>query len=871
MESRSTAHEMESLLELAPWVQELARKLVRDPDQAEDLAQDVLVAALETPRAAIRSQRSWLAGVLRNLLNERLRRDHRREAREEDAARPPETDATGELVARMTAHQAVVTTLMDLPEHYRTTLLRRYFDGQRPQFIAAEMQVPVSTVKTRLARGLELMRARLDHAAGGDGQQWLAGLAPLISVPIVPPSHAAEAGTGAAVAPSGLGLVALGGALASLVFGAIWLFGRDETTPVPELAVLAPHVATGVDAEELGTLARGDGAPTDERSAAAPTGAEPPAPVTRRPRADRGQRVRGRVVLPTGDPLAGVVVELRAESGPEPRAGTGATIAVTDRDGAFELAGLSSDGLVRVVGDAWVTLFAGRALGGGAPLVVVAPPGRIEGRVVDADGRAVAGARVAVRTPASLRAELGPELRSAGEVRYGATTARDGAFAIEPAPATAGLELCVEALATAGGAREVCRVLSGAALEVHELELPGPTAGAAILGRVVTAAGLAAEGVHVVLGGRSTRTDAGGSFAVTFDGELAGQRPQFIAAWSPGHGAALHELAADDRGRELVLELSGTTRSIRGLVRDRRGQPVPNAFVWLADPSFVAGAEVERPDGTSWLVAGHADLVRARPGPFVVECALAGRERESWPHATSGSDGRFELTGLLDREYALAGLSTGRLLAGRLDAVVPGAGDVELVLERIVGGGRRSGRVVDPAGEPVAGVQVSVVLPGFRLWDGERELYGVTHHEFASATDEAGRFFVEDLPPDAGLAFSSGAILPRTLEPDPIAEAGEAGELALEVVVRPALALRVELARPDEADAFRALDAAGEPSPLARVRGLDLTWHDELAIAGGRSEEVRVDAAVRAVELRRAGAVVRTVPVRRGDAPFVVR
>jgi len=64
------------------WIRALAHSLVRDPERAEDLAQDTVVAALETSPAAIRLPRSWLATVAVNLWRHRRRSEQRRRARE---------------------------------------------------------------------------------------------------------------------------------------------------------------------------------------------------------------------------------------------------------------------------------------------------------------------------------------------------------------------------------------------------------------------------------------------------------------------------------------------------------------------------------------------------------------------------------------------------------------------------------------------------------------------------------------------------------------------------------------------------------------------------------------------------------------------
>ena len=63
--------ELERVLAQDDWIRRLARRLVRDPHAADDLAQDAWVAALESGCEAA-APRRWLAGVLRNARRRRF-------------------------------------------------------------------------------------------------------------------------------------------------------------------------------------------------------------------------------------------------------------------------------------------------------------------------------------------------------------------------------------------------------------------------------------------------------------------------------------------------------------------------------------------------------------------------------------------------------------------------------------------------------------------------------------------------------------------------------------------------------------------------------------------------------------------------------
>src|SRR4051794_3062539 len=91
----------EQLLAHVEWMRRLALALVRDPDEADDLAQDGVQAALARPPLTDRPVRPWLAGVLRKLAKLRARGRGRR-ARREGAAEPGEAPASPEaLIARV--------------------------------------------------------------------------------------------------------------------------------------------------------------------------------------------------------------------------------------------------------------------------------------------------------------------------------------------------------------------------------------------------------------------------------------------------------------------------------------------------------------------------------------------------------------------------------------------------------------------------------------------------------------------------------------------------------------------------------------------------------------------------------------------------
>ena len=112
-------HEIDELLAEDDWIRRMARRLVSDPGQADDLAQDAWVTALNRPDEA-RSLRPWLTGVLRNLLRTTQRSAGRRQHREHSVARGEALPSTAELVEEVTLRREVASFPPILPQGARS-------------------------------------------------------------------------------------------------------------------------------------------------------------------------------------------------------------------------------------------------------------------------------------------------------------------------------------------------------------------------------------------------------------------------------------------------------------------------------------------------------------------------------------------------------------------------------------------------------------------------------------------------------------------------------------------------------------------------------------------------------------------------------
>jgi RNA polymerase sigma factor (sigma-70 family) len=305
------------LLAHEAWVKALARRLVADTDDADDLAQDALMAALEHPPRGLRRLRSWLGGVVRNLAARRRRDRAARRRGEAAAAATDRLPSVLEMHERAEMSIRIARAVFALEEPYRSAVLYRFFEDLPPREIAERLDVTVAAVETRLRRGLEKLRARLTRDFGAR-DKWRAALLPLTGAGVAPSatgasSMATESTSVGALLMStkikvGLGVAAIVIAAGTL---AVWP-GKDDPTP-PESVARAPAPVRPKTPESNVAAAAGEtpggsvDVPTRDRVPAAP----PPVAKTA-----EATTLEGRCVdAITGEPLAGCAVTLMGEPG----------------------------------------------------------------------------------------------------------------------------------------------------------------------------------------------------------------------------------------------------------------------------------------------------------------------------------------------------------------------------------------------------------------------------------------------------------------------------------------------------------------------------------------------------------------------------
>ena len=282
----------EALLGHTDFIRRLARSVLLDEHGAEDVTQDVLLAAIRKPPPASARLRAWLGVVARNLALRERRSAHRRQERELRAARAEGSDSVAETVARLETQGRLVDAVLLLDEPYRSTVVQRFFDGRSAEEIARLTGTPVETVRTRIKRALKRLRARLAGDHDGDRRASLVALLPLAGWKLNGKTLPSALATGGALLmTTKIKLLATAGLLALAVALTIPLALGARTDESARDRAEAVAVADPEDDQPAG----------DEEK----TGTAAPAPAAPRPAEDWPFRVY------TGAPGAEVTMKLR--------------------------------------------------------------------------------------------------------------------------------------------------------------------------------------------------------------------------------------------------------------------------------------------------------------------------------------------------------------------------------------------------------------------------------------------------------------------------------------------------------------------------------------------------------------------------------
>jgi RNA polymerase sigma-70 factor (ECF subfamily) len=169
--SRLAAGDVDAAAELydqyAGRVFALARRILRDGADAEDVVQDVFAQAWRTAKRFEPTRGSvgaWLLVMTRTRAIDRLRARHARPDMSPEASPDTVHDQAPQASEQLLSEEQAVRirhALIQLPAPQRTALELAYYDGLTHSEIAERLTEPLGTIKTRIRTALATLRQRL--------------------------------------------------------------------------------------------------------------------------------------------------------------------------------------------------------------------------------------------------------------------------------------------------------------------------------------------------------------------------------------------------------------------------------------------------------------------------------------------------------------------------------------------------------------------------------------------------------------------------------------------------------------------------------------------------------------------------------------
>jgi len=159
-----------------PSVLGTALRLTRSREDAEDLAQEAIVRAYDAYERFDGSNfKAWMLRIVTNLYINRYRQRQRGpqlgSLEDEGAIEPVSTES--ELPDRLLFDNAVGAEIEEalgkVPEDFRLAVILSDIEGLSYQEIADATNVPIGTVRSRLARGRSILRKALQEYAVREG------------------------------------------------------------------------------------------------------------------------------------------------------------------------------------------------------------------------------------------------------------------------------------------------------------------------------------------------------------------------------------------------------------------------------------------------------------------------------------------------------------------------------------------------------------------------------------------------------------------------------------------------------------------------------------------------------------------------------
>lgn len=138
---------------------------LRVPVFADDLTQRTFLACTESmERLRTTSFRAFLFGVARKMLLKHFEAEsrHAHHLNEFEVGRPQSILSPSGVIAQRREHWLLLRALDRLPDEMQTVISLFYVDGLRAREIAEVLDVPTSTITTRLSRARDALRKEVE-------------------------------------------------------------------------------------------------------------------------------------------------------------------------------------------------------------------------------------------------------------------------------------------------------------------------------------------------------------------------------------------------------------------------------------------------------------------------------------------------------------------------------------------------------------------------------------------------------------------------------------------------------------------------------------------------------------------------------------
>lgn len=162
------------LVELAgPWLLGVAHAMLRDADEAEEVVMEAFRIIWNSIQPATEASRGLMPYLLRVTRHRAIDRLRSRQRRQRHLAVMGTLDAEASVAAvepneaafpGWHLHRQVHEALRELPAEQQAAVRLAYFEGLTQSEIAARLDIPLGTVKTRLRLAFGRLRTALAHA-----------------------------------------------------------------------------------------------------------------------------------------------------------------------------------------------------------------------------------------------------------------------------------------------------------------------------------------------------------------------------------------------------------------------------------------------------------------------------------------------------------------------------------------------------------------------------------------------------------------------------------------------------------------------------------------------------------------------------------